>query len=830
MRSATVRSDLNAEGDGLLKNESLADELGRTVETRQYETGSEYIGVKQTYDAMGRVSQVSNPYRSGDTVVWTTTTYDTLGRMLTVTTPDNAVVSTGYSGVYTTVTDQAGKVRRSKMNALGQLVRVDEPDAGNDPGPVDTPAQSTSYTYDVLGNLTQVNQGTQTRTFAYSSLSRLTSAVNPESGTIGYLYDANGNLTQKTDARSVATGYAYDGLNRPTSRNYSDGTPTVTYAHDTLTNGKGRLTSVSSSVSATNYSGYDAVGKVAGSSQITDGQTYTMTYGYNLAGAMTSETYPSGRVVTTAYDDIGRLSAVTGQKSGEANKTYASTPTFTAHGAIKDLKLGNNLWEHTNFNTRLQPTEIGLGTTQSSIDRLKLNYAYGTTTNNGNVQSQTITIPSGPTITQSYTYDSLNRLKSAEEMNPTTQSWKQTFLYDRFGNRTFDADTTKTTANALSSTLTISSTTNRINTGQGSIHFDSAGNLDVDYNGHAFGYDGENKQITYDGGSSANGTDYKYDGDGRRIKKVTGTSQATTVFVYDAMGQLVAEYDTATQQGNGGTSYLTNDTLGTPRIITDSGGGVKSRRDYMPFGEEVGLAGGRTAPQGYVTDNVKQKFTQYERDIETGLDFAQARYYSSQLGSFSSTDPLMASGRSGLPQSWNRYAYVLNNPLLFTDPTGLGEQGGMPIIHEDRFVTERTETGTIEVRAEPRPDLETKHTWAYQLTGRTKDEVGNHLEATVQFLAFGVDQGSEPTVPVLKDAQPGEEPDEEERTAITDVGGVITETPFIVSINGNLPPQIIQQDNRLNVPQKSNNGLGLAGSGESLINPPLKRHLTPFAR
>lgn len=68
---------------------------------------------------------------------------------------------------------------------------------------------------------------------------------------------------------------------------------------------------------------------------------------------------------------------------------------------------------------------------------------------------------------------------------------------------------------------------------------------------------------------------------------------------------------------------------------------------------------------------MRQKFTGYERDGETGLDYAQARYYASQLGRFTSIDPLLASGAPATPQSWNRYSYAFNNPLFYTDPTGL---------------------------------------------------------------------------------------------------------------------------------------------------------------
>ena len=72
-----------------------------------------------------------------------------------------------------------------------------------------------------------------------------------------------------------------------------------------------------------------------------------------------------------------------------------------------------------------------------------------------------------------------------------------------------------------------------------------------------------------------------------------------------------------------------------------------------------------------VGDNVRQKFTGYERDEETGLDFAEARYYYNNHGRFTAVDPLLASGKSADPQTFNRYAYTMNRPLILTDPTGL---------------------------------------------------------------------------------------------------------------------------------------------------------------
>jgi RHS repeat-associated protein len=146
-----------------------------------------------------------------------------------------------------------------------------------------------------------------------------------------------------------------------------------------------------------------------------------------------------------------------------------------------------------------------------------------------------------------------------------------------------------------------------------------------------------------------------------------------TVFVYDGMGKLVAEYSTATPTQNPTTSYTATDQLDSPRVITDSNGNVTSRRDFMPFGEELTPDGqSRTTNLKYNTgDNIRQKFTGYQKDTETQLDFAGARMYENRHGRFTAIDPLLASGKSANPQTFNRYVYCLNSPLVLTDSEGL---------------------------------------------------------------------------------------------------------------------------------------------------------------
>ncbi|HEX8195913.1 MAG TPA: RHS repeat-associated core domain-containing protein [Pyrinomonadaceae bacterium] len=658
-------------------------------------------------------------------------------------TASTGVVKTDTDGERTLVTDQALKQRISKTNALGQLINVWEVrDWDASTVSISFPNQSlayayeTSYSYDTLSNLTGVTQGGQTRTFSYSSLSRLKSAANPESGTINYTYDNGGNLLTKTDARSLVTTYSYDALNRLQTRSYSGttpATPTVTYTYDdsTVAFSKGKLTKVYSTVSETQYTAFDAVGNLLSSQQITEGQPYPFTYKYNLSGALTEETYPSGRVVRNLYDASGDLAAVSGRVNvTNPLKSYAGNFSYNPAGGIDKMQLGNTRWETMSYNARLQLTQIGLGTSATDTSLWKAEYSYGelntsngtvdAAKNNGNLAKQIITAPnatsgqSAVVFTQSYIYDHLNRLKSGTEMNGSTQNWKQTFLYDRFGNRTFDTANNNTTTLAQNCTTALcnpsaNTSDNKFYTSNG-YGYDSAGNMTGNAAGESFVYDGEIKQVKYfAAGNANNGTNqpnatYGYDGGGKRVRKTTATEN--TVFVYDAFGKLAAEYNVVPQSNQtASTKYLTQDTLGSPRVITNQSGTVESRRDFMPFGEEIASGvGGRSNVQGYgAADNVRQKFTTYERDNESGLDYAVNRYHSASLGRFTSPDPYnivleKEKGRDeqerqkflityiAQPQIWNKYCYTLNNPLKHTDPDGRRPINAADRSRIDRFI------------------------------------------------------------------------------------------------------------------------------------------------
>ena len=120
-----------------------------------------------------------------------------------------------------------------------------------------------------------------------------------------------------------------------------------------------------------------------------------------------------------------------------------------------------------------------------------------------------------------------------------------------------------------------------------------------------------------------------------------------------------------------GTQYVTVDALGSTRLVMQ-GTQASERHDFGPYGDELGTAGPwRPTVTGYGVDATRQKFTGQERDSETGLDYFLARYYSGIQGRFGSPDPGNAGASPTDPQSWNGYAYVSNNPLTFTDPSGM---------------------------------------------------------------------------------------------------------------------------------------------------------------
>ena len=330
------------------------------------------ITVDTSYDALGRIYQVSNPYYSTADSTYGVTSYfyDALGRTVEeMKNPDSTYRWWCYEGQATSsqpkcnahlsstvgdwvdVEDESGNVWQKTTDGLGRLIDLEEP-SGGAAGTGAIPSLETRYSYDALGNLS-VNQcggpcpsnTSRSRSFTYDGLSRLIQAYNPESGWVCYGttpshaapnganctsgYDGNGNLTAKTDARSVTISYSYDSLNRLTQKSYSDGTtPVVNYAYDgydvtgaliapPVSYAKGRLSQ--SAVAAANVLttfSYDPMGRVLSKQECIPGDCsgkINVAATYDSAGDMLTLTNgwsPHPIAWTYQYDGFARLKSV----------------------------------------------------------------------------------------------------------------------------------------------------------------------------------------------------------------------------------------------------------------------------------------------------------------------------------------------------------------------------------------------------------------------------------------------------------------------------------------------------------------------------------------
>ncbi|HWZ99247.1 MAG TPA: RHS repeat-associated core domain-containing protein [Candidatus Dormibacteraeota bacterium] len=740
---------------------SYYDGLGRIKQTQLVSDPDGTTFVDTTYDKLGRVYCVSNPYRSftDSTYGITTHVYDALGRATAIqppdywantsassptcqnvtssTTPANPTnyVSTSYTANTTTVTDQAGKSRKSVSDGLARLTQVFEDPAGLN--------YETDYTYDVLGNLLTVNQkggstnstNWRTRAFTYDSLSRLLTAANPESGSITYAYDSDGNLITKTSPAPNQTGsstvtiaYCYDALNRLTSKAYTTSTtcpqtaPVASYSYDqttfnglTITNGIGRRTGMTDQAgNGFEAWSYESMGRVASEKRTvytgTNSYSKTIPYTYNLDGSLASIATPSwpdgSHPIMNTYTPGGA------GRSTALNSTLINNVHYTASGALCYMQenWGMGFTTTNSFNNRLQPATIyavgqtaGHGTAPAQCASVPLipndaytsnmvRYTYSFTDANGHNNGNVSSITDGLTAnySQTYTYDSLNRISTtqttANHSQDAANCWAESYSYDPWGNLLkLGLDTigqsgfVGCTRESGFDFTNFTGTNNRITaTGYA---YDSAGNLITNPGVGTQTFDTENRLV------SAGGVTYTYDGDGKRIMKSNGTiywygmnSDAlmetdltnTMKFAFQFFaGRRVARLDAANSNA---VQWYFADHLGTSRTVYSLSG--IDRCDYYPFGGE--------RCHSTVTTN-RYKFTGKERDSESGLDDFDARFYSSSMGRFTIPDWTSNAvdvpyADFGNPQSLNLYTYVKNNPLNLTDVDGHGPGDALQIV------------------------------------------------------------------------------------------------------------------------------------------------------
>ena len=627
------------------------------------------------------------------------------------------------SGTWTSYTDANGQHYQQISDGLGRLSSVLEPDANN------SPSIETDYKYDVADEVTRIDQwggpsgtqGDRVRLFAYDGAGHTIASSLPEEAstqypaalscpgasssnpwTSCYTYDANGNITTRTTNSGIQTHYLYDALSRLTSKAYSNdpaGTPSVTYTYDlanpswqfpaqsvpSITNvAQSNLIgrpSYATNADATIVFSYDQLGRTTLRSECTPltcpGDHFDTHTAYDLAGnkkyaddgldAVRNARSPNsgyyyGRLSFT-IDLEGRLNSATSDIVDSTHPaSVLSNIAYSPLGGVSMVQIGDNYSQASSYVPR------GWMKTRYAIDASANTLLSDTWTHDGNGNLSQIQDSQFGQF--QYSYDRLNRLTGGPNGYGSS-----TYGYDNWGNL---ISRTATGGYSLQASTTADTHNQLLSFQPG---YDADGRLHTD-SLHTYTFDAENHVASVDGRTS-----YLYGPDGLRV----ATSMSGSVvaeYIYDTDGSLATtvgsdgklvrsvlradgihygDYTTGTGSGGGKTEFRLGDAIGTLVYNLDQAGNLVEGCAAGPFGETENCS----SPIDYTETH----FADTLEDQESGLNYMGARSYSSTLVRFLSPDPSqLANAAAGNPQSLNLYSYVLNNPLIYVDPTGLALQ------------------------------------------------------------------------------------------------------------------------------------------------------------
>ncbi len=682
------------------------------VESASGSSDERYVISDTVYNNIGQIAKTSLPYfgvgsartaASTDNSLFTTLAYDSASRVISTT--NSVGLSTNvYDDWKVTTTDANGKVKGLFKDAFGRLVKVEEHNGSE--------VYETKYDYDGSGNLVKITDALDNeREFEYDGLGRRTRAEDlhaPNDNTFGvwsYEYDLAGNLNTRTDGNGQAVIYTYDPLNRILSEDASNSHFRRNYEYDSCPMGIGRLCLVTSD-GVNESTEYNILGQVTNQTKTISGEPYITAYTYDRQGNQVTITNPDASVVKYEYNIAGQQEKVLRKEDGDADFTdVIVNMDYAPSGAVAYLEYASGakttntyaatqLYRLSNKTTTLPLTAGGVKTIQNST------YTYDPV---GNITyiADTSELNTRKNIT--YTYDDLHRLTWANTSHAVGgQNYSQVFQYDAIGNiisksdvgaYSYEGDQGSSYANPHAVT-SVTNSSNQVTT----YDYDQNGNLisQVDASDSTtYEWDHNNRMIELEkGGILPTVFSYEYDSAGIRTKAIS--QNKTTIYpsgFYNTDGSISEKHvlaggmSVATIKGRGGSTTLTqlhSDHLGSVVVTSIPGtspvnGGIAEILDYYPFG-------------AIRTDSVSQgsaeqrKYIGKEYDVETGLNYLEARYYDGKLGRFLSQDivhlslgdPNAIKQITGQelqvflsdPQNFNSYSYARNNPISLKDPNG----------------------------------------------------------------------------------------------------------------------------------------------------------------
>ena len=520
-----------------------------------------------------------------------------------------------------------------------------------------------NYTYDSNGNLIQMQDSAgNITTMQYDILGNKVSMTDPDSGTTTYSYDALGQLISQTDANNQTVSFSYDALGRMLTRTEDEGLSTWSY--DTAAFGIGKLASVDSAGDHQEVVTYDSLGRVSETTTTIAGTDYTTTQSYDQYSRTHTLSYPSGFTVRHEYNTHGFLEKVLNHSTSQL---YWQGNAIDARGQMTSQTLGNGL------------------TTTKTFDALT---GFQTSVQTGTVQHLTFNFDGIGNLNQrrdelinkeeNFTYDALNRLLEADVVGGDTI----TMTYDDLGNITSMSDVGSYIYGENGAGP--HAVTSIIGTKANTYTYDANGNRISSLDGNVQ-YSSFNKPVSITKGTTS--LEFEYSASRARYKQLTklnGILDKTKIYVGGLYEEeikpastkqthfirggdsTVAIYTTETGLPDK-TRYLHKDHLGSLHTISDESGNTVEVLSFDAWGNRRNSDWSKaTTP---ITSNETDRgFTGHEQLDLVNLIHMNGRVYDPTIGRFLSADPNIQAPEN--TQSLNRYSYVLNNPLSYTDPSG----------------------------------------------------------------------------------------------------------------------------------------------------------------
>ncbi len=644
---------------------------GYLLRSQQPVGGNAVTGID--FDRLGLVARSLLPHWEGDTTPsrWNYS-YDELGR------PTGAELQSfggavarseaiQHAGLALARIDPLGRSTTLTRNAWGPVAQVVDPQGG-----------VTRYESDAFGALLGVRDalGNSVASIGYNARGMKLSVLDMDRGTWKWTRNALGETTALRDAKGSVVRFEHDQLGRVTKRVAPDGTSTWTWGSTAAKGNIGRLAAVAGPGYSEDFT-YDSIGRPA-THAVNSDASYQFGFRYNALGLLDVLTYPvagPGTALKVRHDyGAGRVTQL-GNADSPGEPWWTLNAQDAAGNAI-DETFGSTLRVVSGFSPltgELEYRQSGIngGTTVQNLD-----WDWDAV---GNLARRR-DLAQG--LAEEFRYDSLDRLVDSRRNGAVNLE----LAYDAIGNITRKSDVCPGTAPCY--TYHAKRRHAVVSAGGRQFAYDANGNM-TKRGGAAIAWtsDGLPRSIAH---SNGNSSQFSYGPAGNRWKQVAKSGSATETTHYAG-----GSFDKSTKGGvttwrhylpaPGGTAiqlrrsdgssplmrYLTLDHLGSTDKITDAAGEVVVAEGFGAFGarRKANWTGIPTASElAQMAAFTRDGFTGHEQLDNVELIHMNGRVYEPLLGRFISADPFVTRPHDG--QGLNRYGYVLNNPLAFTDPSG----------------------------------------------------------------------------------------------------------------------------------------------------------------